>query len=99
MINPPLVRPQIEEGLVNVPSSIGFGSEILPVEPFFIAVNVGILKTTFLKGIMHVTSHLVNYVLWPPAKSLKFLSKILFKRKKNKVRSATIREIAESILH
>ncbi|RLF09928.1 MAG: hypothetical protein DRJ69_03850, partial [Thermoprotei archaeon] len=79
--------------------SICFGSEVLPVELSFVTVNIGILKTMLMGEWMHASTHLVNYVLWSPVKSLKFLSKLLLARKKNRIRTATIREIAEALLH
>jgi len=98
LIIPPLVNPKIEKGLVNVPSSMCFGSRVLPIELLYIIGNTSILRSAKHKGILHISTHLINLVLWPSEKALRQLFKLLMMRKRRQIPTATISQIAKIVL-
>jgi len=95
---PPLIYPKIEKGLVNVPASMCFGSQVLPVELLYIIGNASILRNVMHRGILHIYTHLSNLALWPSEKALKYLSKLLIMRKRRRIPTATIGEVAKMFL-
>lgn len=103
-IPPPVVSPQIENELVNVPASLCFNKKpLIPLHLIVEKAKRGINRAISEKKIFHLYTHLINFGAVPePEEFIREFENILayanLKRQENKLEITTLHQLANLCL-